>query len=65
MIMQETELKITDIFRVMNYHIDCGRTHIYCYRIKICFIDLIRVRFPLQDPLNARKIISPHWSDGA
>jgi len=27
MIMQETELKITDIFRVLNYHIDCK--HIY------------------------------------
>jgi len=25
------------------------------YRTKICFIDLVQVRFPLQDPLNAEE----------
>jgi len=39
--MQETELKITDIFRVMNYHIDSGRKHIYYV---MCYVKLVLCR---------------------
>jgi len=52
--MQETELKmlILPTFSVSWFIILTLDVNILYYKTKICFIDLIRVWFPLQDPLK-------------
>jgi len=57
MIMQETELKIIDIFRVMNYHIDSGRKHIY-YVIELKSVLSISYEFDFHSRIPLKKLVN-------
>jgi len=66
MIMQETELKksVLPTFSVSWIIILILDVNMLYYKTKICFIDLVQVRFPLQDLLKGildKTSCTPHY----